>query len=265
MVLYPGFTVAWAALGGDLLILQKVVSRWLMPGGLIFLLAMLIAAVAAVRGQRLIALLGGTIAAIMLLATDVPTRTIARAIEGRYAEWLPTADEPFDSVVVLGGGTGLTPGMRPQLGDGGERLGLAARLYEQGLVKRIVVTGDALNEKPEYADSPREQGVELLAGFGVPSEDVVTLTGRTTTEEIASLKERPDLWEGKRCGLITSAMHLPRAMRLADRAGLEVIPIPANFRYPNDDFTPLSLIPEAGNLDILSAVGHEALGMLVGR
>ena len=74
-----------------------------------------------------------------------------------------------------------------------------------------------------------------------------------------------------RIGLLTSAWHLPRAMRLANHNGLKPLPLPADFRTGAnvEGFTTgqivESMIPNGFALEATCLFAKEYLGMLVGR
>ncbi len=263
--LYPSICVAVGLLQKDQLIFQKTLARWVMPCGLLMLLGTLLIVFAWQTRQRLIMLCSLVLILFCILTIDPVTAVIVRSLEGNYPEWKPGENEPLEVAIVLGGGTGLTPNMRTQLAHSGDRLALAARLYHQGAVKQLIVTGDPLVEGSHELLSPRAQSLDILTGLSVPKSAIVALPGRTTSEEIASLKAAPELWQGKRCGIITSAIHITRAMELAKEAEIPLVAIPANFEAPSGQLTALSLIPNADNLAALHAVMHEYLGMLVGR
>ena len=68
-----------------------------------------------------------------------------------------------------------------------------------------------------------------------------------------------------RIGILTSAWHLPRAMRLAKANGFEAVAIPANYRTEKFSPDPGLLIPSASNLQKSRLVFKEILAGFVGR
>ncbi len=186
----------------------------------------------------------------------------AGTIEQTYPE---DNSSEFERVVVLGGGTTVAVTGTPELSGAGERVFSAAQLWHQGRTKQIVITGGD-------ADDPLAPNVvsrELLASVGVPDEAIVSLTGDNTTEEMQSLSElfaaEGSLADAK-TGLITSAFHLPRAMRLAKSNGLEFTPLPcAYLAGQSHPFSPRQLIPDVSALRIFSVVAKERLAKLLGR
>ncbi|HUP78648.1 MAG TPA: ElyC/SanA/YdcF family protein, partial [Pirellula sp.] len=91
------------------------------------------------------------------------------------------------------------------------------------------------------------------------------LGGQNTSSEMASLKEHPEFWQGKRCAILTSASHLPRAMRLAESAGIRAMPIAADYRSSSGPLTLNHLLPEAHRLEKLQIILKEWIAMKIGR
>jgi len=199
-------------------------------------------------------------------ASPIISNWIMNDLESRGQSQMPTAEDQVDCVVILGGGTGMTPDLRPQFANSGDRIGLAIRLYHAGAIKKIVVTGTTLpGTEDEYTKDPSSQSKQLLIESNVDESVITTIQGINTTEELRSLKARPELWEGKRCGLITSAFHLPRAMRLAAAQGLNLIPIAADYRSTRSEFNSRQLLPSGEALNTIELAIKEHLGMLLGR
>jgi uncharacterized SAM-binding protein YcdF (DUF218 family) len=58
---------------------------------------------------------------------------------------------------------------------------------------------------------------------------------------------------------------MPRAMRLAAQAGLEVIPVPCDYRAPLQERSLLDVIPSAEPLEHWESILREHLAAWVGR
>ncbi len=202
----------------------------------------------------------------LTLGNPIFSSFLIRSLESRVESFQPTGSEPLDTLVVLGGGTSEAPDGRAQLANGGDRVGMAAQLYHQGLVKRIVVTGDGLIGTGDTSKhDPSIQAKQILMKTGVPESGIEELAGMNTSQEMKSLAARPELWQGLRCGLLTSAFHLPRAFGLAIRNGIEVVPIAADFRASNRSFTLLEMIPTGSSAQESEIAIKEYLGMMLGR
>ena len=191
--------------------------------------------------------------------------------EASIESTVPSASEPFDFVIVLGGGTSVTPDGRAQFSSAGDRVGYAARLYLAGMAKNLVTTGDNLqlagnllgSFKP--TDDPSIQTTQIWRELGIPADVISELAGQNTFAEMASLKEHPEYWQGKRCGILTSAFHLPRAMKLAERAGVHALPIAADHRTSTGPMTFNQFVPETDGLVRLQMIFKEWLAMRISR
>jgi uncharacterized SAM-binding protein YcdF (DUF218 family) len=77
----------------------------------------------------------------------------------------------------------------------------------------------------------------------------------------------------KRILLVTSATHMPRAVRVFERQGLEVIPAPTDFLVTRAEWQYLreagphtqliNLLPSAGNLELTTRALKEYIGIAV--
>jgi uncharacterized SAM-binding protein YcdF (DUF218 family) len=112
----------------------------------------------------------------------------------------------------------------------------------------------------------------VLSQFGVPDEDTVTAGGDTTKSELAALGRLISERKWKRVGLVTSAWHMPRVERLARAAGVDVVPLAADFRSSAEEDLPLwdkvrrfSFIPRAGAVQQTHDAVKEYLARLAGR
>jgi uncharacterized SAM-binding protein YcdF (DUF218 family) len=246
--------------------LQKILGYLLMPAGLLWLGILLACLWNWRQKQRGMAFL---FLGIFLLYGLAGNRWVGlclvHTLERRIPP-LPDRGEPFDAVWVLGGGSDLSPGSGPELSDGGDRIAAAARLWHSGRVKLLVASGTG-NDGPA---GPRDLGQEtrqLWLGMGVPPEAILVETGPCdiTREEIAALRKRQEQFHWKRVAILSSAWHLPRAMALAHRAGLEPTPIGADWRGRERTSQAYFFVPQAGGFTLVELACWEYLGRWVGR
>ena len=142
---------------------------------------------------------------------------------------------------------------------------LAARMYLSGKADQVICTGSKIAglSHPDTPD-PGELTLRIFRDLGIPEEDIKVITGRNTSEEMSSL--RALLGErSPRVALVTSAWHMPRAMRLAKEQDLALWAVPADMRTSPQVFTPLGLVPSTQNLTTLGQVAKEYLAKAVGR
>lgn len=194
------------------------------------------------------------------------SNSLIHSLEAPYESIDVFSQEPFDIVVVLGGGTNTNTAGRPQLDFGGDRVALAAELYHAGLAKKIVCTGTQKFRSTADDLHPREESKKLLIALNVPEQVVMMMQGENTSQEMSNLKGW--LEENKidgRIGLLTSAWHLGRAMRLSENNGLKVQPIPADFTTEYFSAQPGLVVPNSENMFVTARAMKEYLARLVGR
>ena len=205
------------------------------------------------------------------LSSSVVCSFLVKAWEATAETTETSISEPFDYVVVLGGGTSVSPNGRAQFGPSGDRVGYAASLYLSGIAKHLVTTGDNLvitgsltsGFKPK--DDPSVQTKQIWQSLGVPAEAISELPGQNTSSEMAALREHTEYWQDKRCAILTSAIHMPRAISLAKRAGVRVLPIAADYRTSTGPLTINQFFPEAESLGRLQTIFKEWIAMRIRR
>jgi uncharacterized SAM-binding protein YcdF (DUF218 family) len=194
-------------------------------------------------------------------------------LERQTDAWVRPLPERLDAIVLLGGGTFVSARGEPQLAPAGDRLFEALQQFRAGRTDRLILTGEA---SPDHVRgplaAPGRSARALLISVGVPDQQITLLGGRTTSGEIAEIKQFlsqvPGDWQWSmppKLGVITSATHLPRAMRLARAAGLDLYPIPCDYRGGPWRWQVRDLVPDARAANQLHAVLHECFAGLVGR
>lgn len=192
-------------------------------------------AVLALFGFRRLAVLAlaAGISPLLILSLEPVGDGLLRSLEDEAREAAAKAPACcYDYIVVLGAGVVVAaPPARPdpQLTDTSDRLWHAARLFRRGLAPRIVVTGGSFSaQRGRPAQTEAEAMRALLVDFGVPADRIVMEDRALNT--IENMREVRTLIGDARAALVTSAFHMPRALRLARRAALNVEPFPADWR-----------------------------------
>jgi uncharacterized SAM-binding protein YcdF (DUF218 family) len=197
---------------------------------------------------------------------------LMRSLEWRY---LPPKDiPPVEVIVVLGGGTLSATYPRPtvEVNGAGDRLLYAAWLYHHGKAPYLLLSGgsiDWLSDQPSSADDM----ATLLEQLGVPRSAMWLETqSRNTYENALYSREILQAKGIQRVILVTSAWHMPRAVGVFERIGLQVIPAPTDFTITRDDSSSgqptlalkslMDLLPSVENLSNTSKAMKEYLGIL---
>lgn len=172
------------------------------------------------------------------------------------------SDPPLDVLVVLGGGTTENE-HRAQAASSGDRVVYAAQLYHQGHAKRLITTGSEMGGIFGRKASPSQQTIDIWTKLAIPVDAISTLPGINTYQELESVAGLPDDVLSGRIGILTSAWHLPRAMRLARSRDLGVIPVAADYRAYDE--VRFSVVPRAKMLLRLRNAQHEYMAYFLGR
>ncbi|TWT69549.1 YdcF family protein [Crateriforma conspicua] len=201
--------------------------------------------------------------------SDRLMRSVEWPIEDAADEQLEsTIAPPFRTIVVLGGSISTGPDGRFELGPDGERIFTAAQFWHQGRTESIICTGSSVT-----TEAPSTTGRILLESAGVPAKAIFESPGMNTVEEMQNLKTFfdqppetfPQAGDG-RIGLITSAFHLNRAMRLARAQGFKFTPLPVAYRQgERDNYEVYDWVPTVQNLKDSTTALREWLAYFAGR
>jgi uncharacterized SAM-binding protein YcdF (DUF218 family) len=258
--------VGAAAASPSLALDAKILGRLAMPAGLVFLALWLTTIVHAHQRALRPALASAlTLLAYMAAGNVWLGASLVAPLEAPYVHANPLDEPPFDAVFVLGGGTSIDPQGRVYLTRAGDRLALGARLYHTGRTPLLVASGSS----PPGTENPRNAAAEsalVWTQLGVDPDAILTLPGPTNTSE--ELRAYADLIRERgwtRVGLVSSAWHLPRVMRNAQRVGLDVTPLAADRRGIATWSGFESLVPTGSGFDLVHRAAWERVGVLVGR
>lgn len=195
---------------------------------------------------------------LLLLSLQPIADRLLRPMESHY----PThrGNDPVDYIVVLGGGYTFNPDWAPSsnlMGNSLPRVTEGVRLYLSHPGSKMVFTGArGANTLSNAATAAR-----VAESLGVPLSDIVILDRPLDTEQEAA--QVAGLVGQKPFILVTSANHLPRAMRFFEAQGLQPIPAPANQLAIS---SPLNIwdrvMPSSMFLGHSERVVHETLGSL---
>ena len=263
----PLLWLASLAVTADMFVVQKYFGRLAMPLGLVWLALLFLALHQLMRGSRRLGLVVlGLFAALWLACNTLVGSWLIYALERDYHGPLPL-DEPYDAVMVLGGGTTSTPA-GPKLTFSGDRVATAARLYHAGKTTRVICSGYAIAalSSDGQGRSLGDESRVILNELGIDAGAIDVLDDpRNTSEEIAALAALIEARGYGRVGLVTSAWHMRRAMRHAARHELALTPLVADFRGGRRGPNILDLLPNGNGAFLVRSGAWELLGMAVGR
>jgi uncharacterized SAM-binding protein YcdF (DUF218 family) len=249
---------------------KRAIGDALMPFP-IFLESLCVAVILAwLPGKRKAAKYVCTIATAFLLITSNYSFSnyLIRSLETTYpalpeyvqTENVPKALRDCHFIAVLGSGSNNFSNRSAidELSPSGlARLAEAARIARLLPQAKLIFSGTTPEDSLPYARVMRHAAISL----GVCPERISLIEGvRDTEDEILELRSR---LLGQRFILITSAWHMPRAMGLCRKQGLNPIPVPTDFiEGANDPRFAQRFVWNCGSMERSSIAIHERLGLL---
>ena len=231
-------------------------------------LLMIIAWATRKRAKVSAACLGSAIGILLLCGNGWFVGWAVRSLERQH----PTPDPIPEAGCILVLGGGILPQEPPrqsiELNEAGDRMLYAVRLYRQGKAPFVLLAGGkAPGSTRETSEAEDER--EILEFLGLPRAAIELETTSSNTHENA--KKSHALLEQKkvqRVLLVTSALHMPRALGVFRRQmpGIEIIPAPTDYLATDGKPPPLmkelgNLMPSAGRLMQMEEILHEYLGI----
>lgn len=169
--------------------------------------------------------------------------------------------ETADAIVVLSGMVRTIRaknGLAYEWGEESDRIFAGIDLFKEQKAPSLILTRGILPwsvGKPE-GEHLRDVAVKL----GIPNKDILlTENVQNTDQEAKSVREL--LTNDKpKIILVTSAFHMPRAQKVFEAAGLNVVPFPVDFLSEAGQLMLMDFIPSAGSLTDTSLFVREMIG-----
>jgi uncharacterized SAM-binding protein YcdF (DUF218 family) len=214
-------------------VFSKTVAFLALPSNFLLLLCFIGIVLTATRLKRAGWRLALASLVVLALAGFTPIgNVLMHALESRFPSWDPARGPP-DGIVVLGGAINPIVSLdhgEPVVNGSADRIIAIARLARQFPNARIIFSsGDAAL----FPKGPAEADFlyPLLDDFGVPRARVtLERRSRNTAENAAFSKDIASPKPGERWLLVTSAMHMPRAVGCFRSVGFPVEAYPVDWR-----------------------------------
>lgn len=248
------------------LYVDKILAQLVYPMGLSLSLCLLAALLVWFGWRRLGAgLVVLAVAWVGLWSLPVASDALRLSLEARHAEEPAAALPRADAVVVLGGAVrpAHSRGSYPDLGAAADRVWHGARIFHAGRAPRVLVSGGNL---PWLGGAQSEAAAmrDFLLDLGVPADAVwLEERSRNTRENALYTAE---MLEARGIGpvlLVTSALHMPRALATFRAAGVDAIPAPTDFEVKPRPRVFLDWLPDAEALAASTRALKEYLGFWV--
>jgi uncharacterized SAM-binding protein YcdF (DUF218 family) len=243
--------------------LKKIISFFLMP------VPLLLALLALSRLGRWILL--ANFAALLIASNMTFSRLILSPLEFRYAA-IPEINSPADipadlaectAIIVLGSGHSDDPALAASTKLCESALG---RIVEGVRIARSLPQAMLITSGPSEGD--RESHGSVLSRcaqlMGVSAQRIRVIdSAHDTHDEVMQVKQ---IVKHGKVALVTSAFHMPRAVALFRKQGLDVVPCPADYKGKRSPvFSFLNNLWDADSLSRTTIAVHEYLGIIWSR
>lgn len=173
----------------------------------------------------------------------------------------------YDAAIILSGiaNRDKSPKDRVYTNKGADRVLHPIRLYKEGHVKKIIISGGSgslsLKETSESSDLKK-----ILVCAGIPERDILLEERSRNTHENAKftaalLKQNPEL---KKLLLVTSAFHMKRASACFEKQNIKADIFSADHYAIDRSYSFDNLIvPQEYSLFLWKKLFHEILGYIV--
>jgi uncharacterized SAM-binding protein YcdF (DUF218 family) len=213
---------------------------------------------------------GMALATIWLTSNVWTTNWMLQSLEYQH---VPRGDLPkAEAIVMLGGATRSQSYPRPSvdLREQGDRVLYTAQLYKQGKAPVVIISGGRIDWMESGTAEATDVAKLLVADFGVPAGAIVEEPSSMNTYENAVNVQKILQQRGiKQFLLVTSALHMPRSMRIFQKLGMNPIAAPTDYLAAKSDLEEpnktveafiLGLLPSSDKLEKFSVAFKERFG-----
>jgi len=246
-----------------MLVLSKILALLVYPLSL-GLLLLLISLLSSMRGLRGFAWLMALMAFLVLYipSTEFGSSGLVTPLEGRHPAFTPEELPNADVIVLLGGATDGESrfGNGADLNNAADRVFMAAELYNAGKAPAILISGGS--------QPPNRPEAELLAAklevLKIPRSALMLESKSRTTHDNAVYSAKLLKQAGhQHILLVTSGVHMRRALTLFEQQGLQVTAAATDHQLPKFDPLVPGWLPTYSRLARSSRALHEMVGYWV--
>lgn len=215
------------------------------------------------RGNRAAAGLYTFIAVFILYfpSTQMGVDMIAAPLEARHPAFAPEELPEADVIVVLGGSVAPEGryGRMRDLNAATDRLFVAAELWHEKKAPKVLVTGAEPHGPVPESTAMRD----ILERLGVDRDAIAEEPTGLTTFDNAGAVAQTLTASDTHVLLVTSALHMRRALAQFQAYGFEVTPAPADHRVRRYPAAVPGFLPTIERLDVSTSAIHEWAGYWV--
>ena len=205
------------------------------------------------------------IGVIILIVCSLPivSGKLVAYLESDYQLSKPSNIASADAIVVLSGmirTINSKDGLDYEFGDASDRIFAGINLFKEKKAPKLILTRGKL---PWSVGIPEGEYLKEIAITNGISENNILLTENVenTDQEAKAIKKLLSK-DKHRVLLVTSAYHMPRAQKVFEAAGINVVPFPVDFQKGLSKITFMSFIPSANALSGTSFFVREMMGRI---
>jgi len=245
-----------------MLVFAKLVGLLLNP--VLWLVLLLIGSASARQAKARRRLLAAALATALLFSNGWIAKNATAWYQSKPLPMRP--GEQYEACILLSGMAGYDEkDLQGYFSSSADRFIQTLRLYQQRHVKKIIVTGGQGNPFARVKLKESDFLVHTLLEMGLPATDIVNeRQARNTMENAANTKRLLNAMHIKGpVVLITSAVHMPRALKNFRVAGIAVRPFPCDYAVKpgGSRFTWQSLLPTSDAFQQWHRLLQEMTGM----
>ncbi|WP_121970050.1 YdcF family protein [Leptolyngbya sp. BC1307] len=255
--------------------LSKLLPLFVYPLGLSSLLLILGLVWLWPRPKRAAMAIASALLILFFSSNPIVSGKFVSTLEWRY--FPPDPVLTADAIVVLGGATQPALAPRPwvEVSEGGDRILYGARLYNQKKAPKLILSGGRVTWRVGGGPSEADDMKAFALAMNVP-ESAIVLEGRSlnTRQNAVNVQKILKAQSIDSVLLVTSAIHMPRAVAIFKKLGINVIPAPTDYLVPTESYGQaiatvegriLSLLPEAEALSQFTRALKEYVGLVIYR
>ena len=230
--------------------LKKLITFFILPPG-IFIVIFFVISYIGRKNKKIFVLsfLSGFF--VYLLSIEPVKDFLLKPLETKYSQ----PKEVYGDVIVVLGGGSYNTGILTE--DSLKRILTGFILHRKLNIPIILSGGSAITNLPEA-----EAMKGILNELGVDKSKIFTdVNSRDTFQNAFFTKKICEKYGFKKIILVTSAYHMPRSVMVFEKAGLQVIPYPTDFKM-DKKYTIYSYFPKMNVLQDSTKSIREYFGIL---
>jgi len=198
---------------------------------------------------------------IILCSLPIVSKNLIYYLEKDYKLQKPSEINSADAIVVLSGmirQIKTNQNINYEFRGSVDRVLSGIKLYKSNKSSSLIFTRGKV---PWSVGIPEGEYLKDFAiSFGIPEENILlTSEVQNTDQEAKAVKDI--LPKGKEnIILVTSAFHMPRAIKVFNAAGLNPVPFAVDFKSSYEKITFMSFLPSAGSFQETSFFVREMIG-----